>query len=836
MNTSKSPTGGLRPAVIFIFITIFLAAGIITVGVISYRSYERNFRAAAEQQLLSIAGLKVDQLVQWRKERLGDGDGFYNNLVFSGMVRRFFDQPADTDARQQLKSWLEKTQVYYQYDGIFLLDTQAVERLTVPSSARSMPDAQEHVAEALRSGRPVFSDFHRNASGLPVTLCVLVPIYDESDTNRPLGVLVLRIDPSVYLYPFIQRWPVLSDSAETLLVRREGDEVVFVNQLRFNTNAVLMVRSPLTNTNLPAVQAALGREGIFEGLDYRGHRVISALHPVPDSPWSMVARRDAAEVFAPVRERLWQVVVMICVLIFGSASVVGLIWRHQRVRFYKEKAQTADAMRASEVRYRRLFEAAQDGILILDAETGMVVDVNPFLIKMLGYSHEMFLGKKVWELGFFKDTFANRDNFVKLQQKEYIRYENMALETAAGQRIDVEFISNVYLVNHQKVIQCNIRDITDRKRAEKSLQREQEFQRTLLDNLADGVVACDAKGTLILFNRVAREWHGMDPLSIPPEEWGRHYDLYESDGITLMAARNVPLLRSFCGETLHDVEMSIVAKGQPPRYILASSCPFFDAQHNLLGAVAVMHDITERKHAEEKLSKTVDSLNASNRDLEQFAYIASHDLQEPLRMVANYVQLLERRYKDKLDQDARDFIYYASDGAVRMQKLIDSLLEYSRLHSRSKPFEPVDLNRVFQRVLRDLEKSILESGAKITAGPLPRVSGDEVQLGQVFQNLISNALKFKGEDSPQIQIAAEDFHGYWKITVCDNGIGIAPEYQGKIFKIFQRLHSRTEYPGTGIGLAVFKRIIERHGGMSGVESAAGKGSSFWFTLPKKEEI
>jgi light-regulated signal transduction histidine kinase (bacteriophytochrome) len=282
--------------------------------------------------------------------------------------------------------------------------------------------------------------------------------------------------------------------------------------------------------------------------------------------------------------------------------------------------------------------------------------------------------------------------------------------------------------------------------------------------------------------------------------------------------------------------MSIVAKGKPQRYILASSCPFFDAQHNLLGAVAVMHDITERRRAEEKLAETVDSLNASNRDLEQFAYIASHDLQEPLRMVANYVQLLERRYKDKLDQDAKDFIYYASDGAVRMQQLIDSLLEYARLHSRQKQFKTVNLDRVLQRVLRDLEKSILESGARITAGPLPDVFGDDVQLGQVFQNLISNALKFKGEDSPKIQIDAEEFYDHWKITVRDNGIGIEPEYQERIFKIFQRLHSRADYSGTGIGLAVFKRIIERHNGTSGVESAAGKGSSFWFTLPKKEEI
>lgn len=239
--------------------------------------------------------------------------------------------------------------------------------------------------------------------------------------------------------------------------------------------------------------------------------------------------------------------------------------------------------------------------------------------------------------------------------------------------------------------------------------------------------------------------------------------------------------------------------------------------------------------AEQALKESLERLRISNRDLEQFAYIASHDLQEPLRMVANYMQLLERRYKDKLDQDAKDFIGYAVDGAVRMQQLIDSLLEYSRLQTRKKPFEIVDLEKVSLRVLRDLEGRILETGANVTLDPLPQTFGDAIQLGLVFQNLISNALKFRGKASPEIHISAEELSNHWKITVRDNGIGIEPEHQEKIFKIFQRLHSRAEYPGTGIGLTICRRIIERHGGETGVESAVGKGSTFWFTLPKKGE-
>lgn len=563
-----SSAAGFRAAVFFILIFVFLAAGIVAVGMGSYQSYEQNFRTQAERQLLAIAELKVSELTQWRKERSGDGEMFYNNPIFSQLVHSFFENPADAEAQGKLRMWLGKIQSYYQYDRVILFDTLAVERLTIPDRAEAIADISQHIDEVFPSGQVTFMDFHRHTSDQPVVLGVQIPMFDESDTNRPLGMLVLQIDPTTYLYPFIQHWPVLSETAETLLIRREGDEVVFINELRFNRNPILSVREKITNTNLPAVQAVLGRKGIFEGSDYRNNRVISALQAVPDSPWFMVARQDVAEVFAPVRERFWQTVFMIGILLFGAAAGVGLVWRNQRVRFYRAKANLTEELRTS------------------------------------------------------------------------------------------------------------------------------------------------------------------------------------------------------------------------------------------------------------------------NRDLEQFAYIASHDLQEPLRMIANYMQLLERRYKDQLDQDAKEFIGFAVDGAVRMQQLIDSLLEYSRLHSRKKPFESVDLNLVLQRVLRDLEGRILETGAKVTSDPLPQVFGDGVQLGLVFQNLISNALKFRGKKSPEIHISTEEFSDHWKITVRDNGIGIEPEHQERIFKIFQRLHSRAEYSGTGIGLAICKRVIERHHGETCVESSVGNGSSFWFTLPK----
>ncbi len=258
-------------------------------------------------------------------------------------------------------------------------------------------------------------------------------------------------------------------------------------------------------------------------------------------------------------------------------------------------------------------------------------------------------------------------------------------------------------------------------------------------------------------------------------------------------------------------------------------------------------EITNRKRAEEELKGYAAKLERSNQELEQFAYIASHDLQEPLRMVASYTQLLGRRYKGKLDSDADEFIAYAVDGATRMQGLINGLLSYSRVGTKGKDFEPTECEAVFDRTLDNLQKAVEESGAKVTHDPLPTVMADDMQLGQLFQNLIGNAIKFRSEEHPSIHVSCERIeesaignrqsamNNGWVFSVRDNGIGLDPEFTGRIFIIFQRLHKRGEYPGTGIGLAVCKKIVERHGGRIWVESDPGKGSTFYFTIPLRGE-
>jgi len=243
--------------------------------------------------------------------------------------------------------------------------------------------------------------------------------------------------------------------------------------------------------------------------------------------------------------------------------------------------------------------------------------------------------------------------------------------------------------------------------------------------------------------------------------------------------------------------------------------------------VCVAADITQRKRTEQELAR-------SNEELERFAYVASHDLQEPLRMVSSFVQLLAKRYEGRLDAEADEYIHYAVDGAKRMKTLITDLLTYSRVRTRGRDPEPTDAGEVVRTVLADLGQAIREAGATVECGRLPVVMADRTQLGQLVQNLLSNAIKYRREQAPRVSISAEADEDMWRFAVRDNGIGIEPKHFERIFVIFQRLHGRGEYPGTGIGLAVCKKIVERHGGRIWVESAPGKGATFYFTLPRKE--
>jgi PAS domain S-box-containing protein len=1125
----ESSTDGFRTAFYFILIFVILAVGIVTAGYIHYRRYETRFREEVEQQLSAIAELKVNELTRWRKERLADASIFFNNPSFTVLVRRFFEHPTtDTDAQRQLQDWLGKYQVSAIYNRIRLLDVQGLTRLSLPADLEpSRSDTLWIAAEALRSGQIAIEDLNRHQYSERIYLSMMVPIIDKSDVNRPLGVLVLRIDPASYLYPFMQRWPTPSKTAETLLVRKDVNDVLYLSDLRHQPNAALALRIPLKRTKVPAVRAILGQTGIIEGVDYHDVPVIASVRAVPDSPWFLIAKLDVAEVQAPLRTQLWQMVTLIGVLLLGAAAGVGLVWRQRRVRFYRDKAGLAEQLRENETELRATLESTVDGILAMNSK-GKVLQASQRFLELWRIPQSLMERSNDWTMLDFvqsqlndPDTFLRnvhslydsdaedmdmftfkdgrvyesysvpmivdgtrtgrvwsfRDITARKQAEEEAQQYNRQLEVlslasqqvnivleipmvmrkliavaleltgatdgTAGLMLDGQMVFKEYnlrgqltpidycfaeghgvpgLVMHTRVpyisndaehdpyvipeiqqafafrnladvpifnrrgellgcleihnkpggfndtdvlmlqglaasaaialenavmlaerqeaeaglreseeryralfdraydgicllsvtgdvlsanqsfafmhgysvkemlsmslkdletpkssllaserlrrlvageslvmevkhlhkdghvfplevsvsqisfdeksfLQCIHRDITERKRAEEKMEQLSQKNELILGAAGEGILGLDCQGNHTFINPAAAKMLGYEAaelLGLPSHNIWHHTkpdrSPYPEEECNICAAYRDGTV--YCSST----EMFRRKDGTsfPVEY---ESTPMYE-QERLVGAVLTFSDITERKQAEERMQHLLIDLERSNSELEQFANIASHDLQEPLRMVSSYTQLLALRYEGQLDEKAKKYIDYAVDGAIRMQRIINDLLDYSRVGRRGNPIEITDINSVMGAAISNLDVMIKESKVVITNDDLPAVSADASQLVQLLQNLLANAIKFRGEDIPRIHVSVRADEREWIFAVRDNGIGIDPQHAERVFVIFQRLHTREEYPGTGIGLAVCKRIVERHKGRIWFESEPGKSTTFFFTIPK----
>ena len=483
----------------------------------------------------------------------------------------------------------------------------------------------------------------------------------------------------------------------------------------------------------------------------------------------------------------------------------------------------------SEKKYRTLYESNLDGITHVDME-GNFIDANKTLLDMIGYTMEDLKGKTFHELTPQKYSEVDENSVNQIMtigycdeyEKEFIRKD--------GTHFPINLKG--WLERDDKGEPIGlwgiIRDITEHKNAEILIQESVENFMDIVNNSPDGFIIADEKGRHLFANQRVADitGYGIEELvSMTGWELTRPEDKKELK----------EMMKKVLRRETHNMPYERILLRKDGSEIFTEFRTALTKWKGKISPMAVIRDITEQKRIEKELLSTLENLKSVNIELEKFAYVASHDLQEPLRMIVSFIQLLEKRYKDKLDEDADEFIAFIVDGAKRMQSLISDLLTYSRIGRIVEPFRSIDINVVIDSVINNLKKSIVEIDAKITYDPLPTLTGNEIELMQLLQNLISNAIKFhKDERPPVVHISAKLLKNQWIFSIRDNGIGIDSQYFDRIFIIFQRLHKKDEFGGTGIGLAICKKIIEHHRGKIWVESELGKGSTFYFSIPNTE--
>lgn len=700
-----------------------LALALVVAGVLYYHFQTGVFRAQAERRLASIAELKVDELSTWYRERLSDARFYQNNRALAQLVARYLAAPDDQAIAGELRAWFSDTQGSHNY-GVFLTDAAGIVRLSLPANQPSIDDVlQGRVSRVLETGELRTADFYVGDAGDRAYLGVVMPLRTSGESARVQGTLVWRLDPASFVYPLLGRWPTPTTTAELLLVRREGDEVVFLYPGRSGSGGPLQRRESTGQGDVAAVRAALGTRGIVDGRDSQGVPVLAAAVAVPNTDWVLLAQESQAETFAPLRDRLWTTVAIVGALLLAAAATVGLLWRQQAAAHYRTLFLAEAELRAKAEAWRHAdqllrFHVENSPLAMIEWDRSFrVVNWSARAEAIFGWSAEEVIGKHPSEWSFVHP---------------------------------------------------------------------------------DDVATVDATMGEMLSGRVPRN-----------------------------ASRNRNRTRD--GRVLHCEWYNSI---------------LLDAAGGTSSVLSLAQDVSDRVRAEEglrtlnieleqRVAARTAQLEAKNRELEVFTYSVSHDLKAPLRAIEGYSRLLVDDHSDALDDEAQLFLANIRQAAANMGRLIDDLLAYSRLERRPSQRSSCSLPALVDGLLSERALEIAAREVVVTRRlPDEPIVVDTPSLSIALGNLIDNALKFSAASAPPtLEIGADTTDAGTHVWVRDNGVGFDMKYSERIFDIFQRLHRAEEYPGTGIGLAIVRKSMERLGGRARAEGRPGQGATFHLELP-----
>jgi PAS domain S-box-containing protein len=842
----QASTLGGQLGIVLLGVFLALAAAIALMGVHYLRRQQSMTWRMAEQQISAVADLKVRQIHRWYRENLADAGHIMDSDLASREVRQFVKDPQNSEVRARLQQWLDSLHRHYEFAQMVLVNTNLQVLLSVPEPPDSMwSPVLQRAAEAIQASRPLVTDLHRSSPGGRIHMDVLVPLIEHP--NGLFGLLVIEIQPYPYLFPLIQSWPTSSETAETLLVRREGDEVLFLNELRHQSNTALNLRLPLETNGTPAAMAVLGQTGLVRGLDYRGVPVLAASRAIQDTPWSLVAKVDEAEIIQPLHQQAQIVASMTGALLLAAGLAVALVWRQLRNRQLQHALALERQSHALSSRLAAVMQQAHDIIMVTNPQ-GRIVEANARAVEAYGYSLSELLTLELADLR------APEARYSHSQFLDHLKTEQrMVVETVHtrkdGTIFPVEVSARRIESDGASLTLAITRDITERKRGEDALRESEHRFRSLFESMSELAVlhelVCDPDG------------HAVDyrVLDCNPA-FCRITGISREKAVGGLASRlfgidPAPFLEQYATVAITGESRTFEAFFPPMEKWFVISA--FSPSVGHFATVAL--DITVRKLEERERERLFNELARKNEELENLLYAASHDLRSPLVNIEGFSQRLQKdcqelttivanpadpdsskvRCTELLEKQLPMALRYIRSGVVTMNSLLNGLLQLSRLGREELRLERLEMNQLAVQVLDSLRFQIQKAGASVKTESLPDGWGDGRLIRRVWANLLDNALKYRDPERPlQIALTGETIGQEAIYCVADTGIGISPQHQDKIWDLFHRLHPKGTVPGDGLGLNIVRRILSRQSGRVWVESTPGQGSRFYFALPKPE--
>jgi PAS domain S-box-containing protein len=828
MITQRKKPPAVWPLVVLFFVITVTA---IVIGFVYYKYQKKTLLTESQQELSAISYLKIRQITQWRFERIGDGKFLADNLLLVRKFIEFLENPEKQLLRNEIQQSLKSLTQTYDYKSVLLIDTSGNTKVAFPNSDTLIGDHLRPLLPGIiAQGEVVLTDLHKANLARFVHLDLIVPLVDNSRKGKHIiGLLTLRIDPQQVLYPLLQSWPTSSKSAETLLVRKDGNEIVYLNELRHLKNTALILKRAAMLENLPAAMAIKGLTETVNGIDYRNVPVVAAMNKVPGTPWYIVAKMDRDEVLSSLNSQIRMIVIILILVIFTSGSFLGLLIRNQRVIYYRERYENEVNRLALIKHFDYILKFANDIILLVDKDLN-IVEANDRALEFYQYSREEFIGMNVVQIRAPETLSQLYSDINTVDENESATFETVH-KRKNNSTFPVELSMRAVLIEGSKYYQSIGRDITQRKKVENILRESEDRFRKIFEESPFSMLMTSKDFGIIQANLTFCNFIGYK------EEELRSFTFKNFTHPDYISNDEISLLKLIAGEIpVYHTEKRYIRKDGSVIWGSTSVSLIRNNNEEVQFFLVMIEDINLRKKTESDLIAAKEKAEENDRLKTAFLHNVSHEIRTPMNGIIGFSTLLND--PDLKESERRQYTDIIYQNSIQLLSIINDIVDIANVESGQAKinYSEFNLNTTLRSLLEQFVMNGKENNVTISletplADKDSTINTDQTKLVQIISNLMNNAIKFTSNGKVDFgYIIKEDFLEFY---VYDTGIGIKPEYHSRIFDRFFQVDNSVsrQYSGTGLGLSICKGYVELLGGDIRVESEPGKGTRFAFYIP-----